>query len=487
MKMNHCSSVANSPNTTSSGTRFLNLLSGKSRVLAAASAALAASLLGLASCSSSNSSNAAGITPTPAQVSNVGNFTTTVFLGDSLTAGYQSASLLDTAEVHGWAPLFAAQAGFGITQALIAYPGAPATLLLKSVSPLVLTTAPGTTTGRDNPAAQVTDLAVPGAFLNDIANTVPLAQPTTGQEQINQLVLGFPGLGLGQDYSQATFAVQAKPTTIFVWAGNNDALVADLTGTPASMTSVSDFTSQYAALIRQLSSQTSAHLVIGNIPDVTLVPYLQPAALILAEYSAATGYPVGTLSTLFGITAGDYVTPEGLAEITAILTGQQTTPLSDAGVLTAAEVVTVQANVTAYNQVITAQAKIAGATVVDINALFNNLAANGLTINGYTGTNAFLGGFFSLDGIHPTNTGYAVVANTFIDAVNASSKTTIADVNLAAVAAADPLWPPTLAASLGAAKNGSGAAVKYGAGIKAVSAEAAKRLEEIMVPARLRH
>jgi lysophospholipase L1-like esterase len=488
MKMNHHSPFAGLPGNRSSRTCSQNPLAGTSRLLsAAASAALAASLFGLGSCSSSSSSSAAATTPTPAQVSNAGNFAATVFLGDSLTAGYQSGSLLDTAEVHGWAPLFAAQAGFPITQALIAYPGAPATLLLKSVSPLVLATAPGTTTGRDNPAVQVTDLAVPGAFLNDIANTVPLAQPAAGQEQINQLVLGFPGLGLGQDYSQASFAVQAKPTTIFLWAGNNDALVADLTGTPNSMTSVSDFTSQYAALIRELTSQTSAHLVMGNIPDVTLVPYLQPAALILGEYSAATGYPVATLSALFGITAGDYVTPEGLAEITAILAGKQATPLSDAGVLTAAEVVTVQANVTAYNQVIAAQAKIAGATVVDINALFSNLAANGLTINGYTGTNAFLGGFFSLDGIHPTNTGYAVVANTFIDASNASSKTTIADVNLAAVAAADPLWPPTLAASLGAAKPGPGSASKYPASIKAVSAEAAKSLEEIMVPARLRH
>ena len=58
----------------------------------------------------------------------------------------------------------------------------------------------------------------------------------------------------------------------------------------------------------------------------------------------------------------------------------------------------------------------------------------------------FLGGFFSLDGIHPTNTGYAVVANTFIDAMNAAFKTTVADVNLSTVAAADPLWPPNLAA-----------------------------------------
>jgi len=438
------------------------------------SAILAAALVTLSSCSSgSSSSSATTTTPTATQTSNAGNFTTTVFLGDSLTAGYQSGSLLDTAEVHGWAPLVAAQANFAITQALIAYPGAPSTLLLQSPGPPpVITTAPGTTTGRTNPSSQVTDLAVPGAFLNDIANTVPLASPTTGEEQVTQLVLGFPGLGLGEDNSQATFAVNARPTTIFVWAGNNDALVADLDGTPASMTSLSDFTTQYTALIKELTAKTSAHLVIGNIPDVTLVPYLTPAALVLGEYSAATGYPATTLSVLFGISPGDFVTPEGLAEISAILAGTQKTTLSDAGVLTAAEAATVQANVVAYNKVITAQATAAGATLVDINALFTSLAATGKTINGYTGTTGFLGGFFSLDGIHPSNTGYALVANTFIDAMNAAFKTTTADVNLATVAASDPLWPPNLAATTPAAKRGKG--------MIALPGEAARSLNEIL-------
>ncbi len=434
------------------------------------SAALAASLFTFSSCSSGNSSSTT-TTPTPAQTSNAGNFTTTVFLGDSLTAGYQSGSLLDTAEVHGWAPLVATQAGFSITQALIAYPGAPNTLLLQSVSPLSITTAPGTTTGRTNPSSQATDLGVPGASLNDIANTVPVASPTTGEQQITQLVLGFPGLGLGEAYSQAAFAIKANPTTIFLWAGNNDALVADIDGTPTSMTAIADFTTQYTALIKELTTKTSAHLVIGNIPDVTLVPYLQPAALILAEYSAGTGYPTTTLSALFGITSGDFVTPEGLDEISAILAGTQKTPLSDAGVLTAAEAATVQANVVAYNKVIAAQASAAGATLVDINALFSNLAANGLTINGYKGTSTFLGGFFSLDGIHPTNTGYAVVANTFIDAMNAAFKTTIADVNLTTVAAADPLWPPNLAAR---------AATRSGTGMVALPGSAARSLNQIL-------
>ncbi len=434
MKMNGCSLVR-----TFSSTR---LLRG-----ALPLGMLSASLFLLASCSSGSSSSGSSgsSTSTPATP---GDFTTTVFLGDSLTAGYQSGSLLDTAEVHGWAPLVAGQAGFGITQALIAAPGAPSTLVLKSVSPLTIVTASGTTTGRDNPSSQVTDLAVPGALLNDILNTIPVASPTPGQQQITQLVLGFPGLGLGQAYSQTTFAVKANPTTIFIWAGNNDALDADISGMPSSMTSVADFTTQYTALITELTTKTKAHLVIANIPDVTLVPYLQPAATILAEYSAATGYPVSVLSGLFGISAGDLLNPEGLAEVAAIVAGTQTTPVSDAGVLTAAEVATVQQRVTDFNTVIAAQAKVAGATVVDIHALFANLIANGLPINGYTGSAAFLGGVFSLDGIHPTNTGYAVIANTFIDAMNAGFSAKIPEVNVGTVAASDPLWPPNLGATV---------------------------------------
>jgi lysophospholipase L1-like esterase len=399
----------------------------------------------IAGCSSGSSNPLAAVQA--AQMKNVGNFTNTVFLGDSLTAGYQSGSLLDTQQVHGWAPLVAAQAKFNIVLPLIAPPGAPSVLQLDSLGPPpVINPTPGITTGRDNPATQPTDLAVPGAFVNDIANTIPLANPAPGQQQINQLVLGFPGLGYGQDFSQATFAINAQPTTIFLWAGNNDALIAALTGTPASMTPVADFTTQYTALITQLSSLAPAHLVIANIPDVTLVPYLQPAALVLAEYSAATQMPVATLSALFGIVPGDYVTLEdGFAEIAAILAGTQKTPISDAGVLTAAEVVTVKAQVTAYNGVIAQQAKSVNATLVDINALFTQVATSGITINGYTGTTGFLGGVFSLDGIHPTNTAYAVVANTFIDTMNASIGTKIPDVDLAPIAAADPLWPPNLA------------------------------------------
>ncbi|MDR3734338.1 MAG: SGNH/GDSL hydrolase family protein [Acidobacteriaceae bacterium] len=372
---------------------------------------------------------------------NAGNFSNTIFIGDSLTAGYQNGSLCDKFQPNGWAPLVAKQAGFTIVQPLIAPPGAPNYITLVSVGPPPVSgTATGTTTGRDNFAIQPTDLAVPGANVQDAISTVPVLNPTAGQQQITQLVLGYPGFGEGVALSQMQQAIRAQPTTIFLWIGNNDALIADIAGTPAAMTSVANFTQQYQSLVGQLTANNSVHLVIANIPDVTLVPYLTPAATLLAQYSAATSIPQATLSTMFGISAGDLVNPSGLAQISAILGGTQHTTISDAGFLSAAEVVTVRAQVTAYNQVITSTANAIGATLVDINALFATTAANGIVINGVTANFSFLGGLFSMDGIHPTNTGYALLANKFIDAMNAQLKTSIADVSLSAVATTDPLF-----------------------------------------------
>ncbi len=106
-------------------------------------------------CSSGSSNPLAALQA--AQAKNAGNFSNTVFLGDSLTAGFQSGSLLDTLQVNGWAPVVAKQAGFNIVQPLIAYPGAPNVLQLCSRCgpPPVITTC----SGNDDGAGQLCDAA----------------------------------------------------------------------------------------------------------------------------------------------------------------------------------------------------------------------------------------------------------------------------------------------------------------------------------------
>jgi hypothetical protein len=49
---------------------------------------------------------------------------------------------------------------------------------------------------------------------------------------------------------------------------------------------------------------------------------------------------------------------------------------------------------------------------------------------------------FSLDGVHPTNTGYAIIANEFIKTMNRSLRTNIPYVSVAQVSQTDPLIFP---------------------------------------------
>jgi len=107
----------------------------------------------------------------------------------------------------------------------------------------------------------------------------------------------------------------------------------------------------------------------------------------------------------------------------------------------AALIAATRAAVNAYNVVIEAVARQTGAVVVDIHGLFEHLQ-NGVVIGGRFLTTAFLGGLFSLDGVHPTNTGYAIMANETIKAMNTQLHVGIPPVSLNQVAADDPLVPP---------------------------------------------
>jgi GDSL-like lipase/acylhydrolase family protein len=400
----------------------------------------AAALAGLEGCGLFNSLTGSGGTTTSAP-----SFVRTVVIGDSLSAGFQNGSLLDSQQPNGWASLMAKQANFPLALPLIAPPGAPAVLELVSVGPPpVIQQESGTTIGRDNLSTQPYDLAVPGHLLNDVINTTPVLAPTTDEEIITDLVLGFP---LGDTKSQMNEAIALNPTAIFVWAGNDDALQADESGVPSSMTSVAAFTQEFTQLLSTLHTQTKATLIVANIPDVTAIPYLTPAATVIATVATETGLSQAQAAVDLGLADGDLVNATGESEaqtaIHQIKQGQMPTPLTDSGFLTASEITQVQTTVDQYNSAISQQVSATGGILVDIHSYFQTLQS-GVTINSYEATTAFLGGIFSLDGVHPTNTGYALIANQYIAALNSSAKTKITEVNVSAVAAADPLFGPNI-------------------------------------------
>ena len=108
-----------------------------------------------------------------------------------------------------------------------------------------------------------------------------------------------------------------------------------------------------------------------------------------------------------------------------------TYPLEDKYVLTKSEVAQVQTATNAYNTQIKTLAEAYGLAFVDANAKMVELGKNsGIQYNGVNYSTTFVtGGSFSLDGVHLTGKGYAVIANEFIKAINAKYKSNLRQVN----------------------------------------------------------
>ena len=86
---------------------------------------------------------------------------------------------------------------------------------------------------------------------------------------------------------------------------------------------------------------------------------------------------------------------------------------------------------------------------VDAFALFDQFRQSGVDVRGDGSlvlTTHYLGGLFTLDGVHPTRTAHALIANAFIDAMNTQLGDSIAPVDVAGVARRDPFvgnrFPP---------------------------------------------
>jgi lysophospholipase L1-like esterase len=384
-----------------------------------------------------------------------------VVVGDSLSAGFQNFSLVQSGQVSGYANLIARQAMTPLTLPLIAEPGIPNKLILIPGPAPTIAKAPGISTGRISPEIQVTNLAVPGHLVIDALArkpSFPIINPVDQVQTLTNLVLGFPGLFGNMALSQVEWvehfaAVKAtSPTTILVWLGNNDALFSVLLADPTLVTPPAIFDTLYTQLIDRLS-KTGATLVTANIPDVTAIPFLTPAEKVVLPIAAATSIPPAVLLNLLGLNPGDFLVPGAVAIIRQMAASHALGPLpalcpsafdglpapQTACVLRAAQIASIRGVVRAYNGVIATRASAKGAVVVDISSLLQRIAEQGFEVGGRRLTTDFLGGLFSLDGIHPTNTGYAIIANEFIKTMNRQLDTEIPPVSIEQVAKQDPL------------------------------------------------
>lgn len=243
--------------------------------------------------------------------------------------------------------------------------------------------------------------------------------------------------------------IQGRNHTFFsIWLGNNDVLgyalngAVTVAGDPTTvLTDKVTFSSLYANLLNALTAGGQKGIV-ATIPDVTAIPYfntVKPSLLLAAAKASNPAAQAVFIQT--GTGAVRVATDEDLIRLpfqSAGLFGQGTipyglhplNPIASNWVLDKDEVIKVKDYVNSYNSSIKSIATSKGLAIADTYAYFNQVKA-GVLVQGIGINAAFIsGGAFSLDGIHLTPRGNAVIANVFIDAINAKYGSTIPTVDV---------------------------------------------------------
>jgi hypothetical protein len=399
------------------------------------------------------------------------DFSKYIAVGNSLTAGYADGGLYLAGQENSYPSIIAKQmlavGGGEFKQPLFGTDQANGSGYLKLTG--------FTATGTPITTPVTTNLAVRGQITVPGFGNVTLYSKYTGGEFNN---LGVPGIKLqqilyapygnlngyyermlGQPAPNNTetyldFVTTGRKYTFFSnWLGNNDALgYATSGGAGDVLTDKAVFGQLYAVLINTMTANGQKG-VVATIPDVTAVPYFNTVTVgaILAGVQkanptvqaiyinalvsgttyaprAATAkdliiltFPTSKIGTLVSTPYGTL--PYGLTPYT---------PIDNQYVLDEAEVALTEDYVTSYNATITSVAQQKGLAVFDAYTFLNNVKAHGLLINGIALSSSYIsGGIFSLDGVHLTPRGYAIVANEFIKAINAKygSSIPLADIS----------------------------------------------------------
>ncbi len=270
-------------------------------------------------------------------------------------------------------------------------------------------------------------------------------------------------------------AAKVNPTFFTLWIGNNDVLGYATSGgleaiTPMEGPAGVGFAASYTAVVQQLTSMASSG-AIANIPAITsaafftTVPYnpivLSEQAMVDALNAAYAPYN-GAMAQLklpyrikwklganpMVIADADMGIPVPQLNIRQIEKGELVLltipqdsikcafwgtqkPIPNQYILTSKEIKKIENATDVFNKFIKDKAVEYDLALVDFNSLMVTIATKGLVFDGIPFSSAFItGNLFSLDGIHLTPQGNAVVANYFIDAINAKYNANVPKVNI---------------------------------------------------------
>ncbi|WP_439696900.1 SGNH/GDSL hydrolase family protein [Mucilaginibacter sp. AW1-7] len=247
--------------------------------------------------------------------------------------------------------------------------------------------------------------------------------------------------------------VTAKPFTFFSnWLGNNDALsYATSGGAGDVLTDKNTFAYLYNVLITTLTSKGQKG-VVATIPDVTSIPYFNTITVSAILAGVQKANPAVQALYIKALVSGSTYAPRAAtASDLIVLTfptskiGQPVatpfgnlpygltpyTPIDNQYVLDEKEIALTEDYVTSYNNTIKTIAAAKGLAIFDAYTFLRNIKQNGLVVDGVSvNSNYISGGLFSLDGVHLTPRGYAIVADEFIKAINDKYNSSIPRVNI---------------------------------------------------------
>lgn len=381
-------------------------------------------------------------------------------IGNSITAGFQSAGINDSTQRESYVVLLAQQMGHTLGETFnypaLDLPGCPPPLV-NVFQQSRIATIPNNCAFRTSPIPTfLNNVAVPGAAVIDVLTNL---DTDSDPNPLTTILLG--------GRTQLEWLRDVKPTFVSVWIGNNDALGTVLAvgnaGDPALVTEPATFAQRYGAMLGGLDGIGSVQggVLIG-VAQVAFIPYLtqgrvweafeqqfdaqtSPAnALDVTEASCLDNQPLPTGDTLWVSVPFHHGAPK-LAEAVAKMDSVQDGTLNPftmepavidctvADVVTVPEMVNLVTAVSAYNQAIADAATARGWAFVDPNELFRQAAAQPGQIRAFPAFDptdpqhetAPFGATFSRDGVHPSTASHVLVADAVIQAINGTYGTSI--------------------------------------------------------------
>ncbi len=415
------------------------------------------------------------------------DFSSYVAVGNSLTAGYADNALHRDGQINSFPNILAGQmeeAGGGFFFQPLVNPGVGSNADDQARLVLQVTMGPdGTPTLAPGPAADsgqdIFARSVDGPFNNmgvPGARSFHLVAP--GYGNLNPF---FGRMMSGAEATVLGDAMTAEPTFFTLWIGNNDVLgyatsggtgqgFAEM-GDPAAVagndiTPMNVFSGSIDAIAGTLTSGGAKGAVI-NIPDVTSIPFFTTVpwnGLVLTAEQAQqlrAGYAAQGVPEQFipdfqpgpnGFVIADPDLPDAVppqlrfrmaqeGELILLSVPQNEirenglgsiTPIPDQYTLRGPQISEIQQATNAFNTKLQETAGALDLAFVDVNSVLE-AAKSGLVFDGVLLNTTFVqGGVFSLDGVHISPRGAAVVANEVVGAINAKYGSTLSPVNISA-------------------------------------------------------